>query len=270
MDPQMFIIPRDMVKVVTIHHPRYRKVDTLNLRWYALPSTANMALRIGGIEYGAAPFSGIHVSSSIAKGPLNEETRYNFSAEVASAMDLDVTKNPENWRDKAVQALEEAIMYSFKTQGVKIYTDANIAEIIEDFVGELERRSSGCALNLESREGEAVQCLIDPGVKDKCRRFKLESGEMTCFQHQDEEEVRKYMWSRFRKGTAPNRVGAIWHRRGRLRAIAWASRFFTRMMGHVARRRFNCAHVLYTRSHGASHRHADILKRMLQNYFEIA
>merc|ERR1711962_1548004 len=78
------------------------------------------------------------------------------------------------------------------------------------------------------------------------------------------------MWSRFRKGAAPNRVGAIWHRRGRLRAIAWASRFFTRMMGHVARRRFNCAHVLYTRSHGASHRHADILKRMLQNYFEIA
>ena len=39
---------------------------------------------------------------------------YNYSAEVGKAMDLDVTADPKVWRGKAIQALEEAILYSFQ------------------------------------------------------------------------------------------------------------------------------------------------------------
>jgi len=130
-DPQMFTIPHELLKMVIIRHPRYSKLETLNLRWYSLPSTANMALVIGGIEYGAAPFSGIHVASSIARGPLNEESRYNYSAEVGKAMDLDVSTDPSNWREKAIKALEEAILFSFQTQGVSILNDTMVAEMVE-------------------------------------------------------------------------------------------------------------------------------------------
>ena len=41
-------------------------------------------------------------------------SRYNFSAEVGKAMDLDVTSSPLNWREQAIKALEEAILYSFQ------------------------------------------------------------------------------------------------------------------------------------------------------------
>ena len=40
--------------------------------------------------------------------------RYNFSAEVGKAMDMDVTQDPSQWRDKAVHALEEGLVYSFQ------------------------------------------------------------------------------------------------------------------------------------------------------------
>ena len=89
----------------------------------------------------------------------------------------------------------------------------------------------------------------------------------------DETKVRKYVWTRFRKGEVltnlPQRVAGMWHRRGRLKAIGWACRFFVGMMGHTSRQRYHNAHILYTRMHGASHRLAELLKRMLQDYFAI-
>jgi nitric-oxide synthase len=60
---------------IYIYISRYLQFETLDLQWYALPSTSNMLMNIGGIEYTAAPFSGIHLASEIANGPINEETR---------------------------------------------------------------------------------------------------------------------------------------------------------------------------------------------------
>ena len=42
--------------------------------------------------------------------------RYNYSAEVGKAMDLDVSTDPSNWREKAIKALEEAILFSFQVR----------------------------------------------------------------------------------------------------------------------------------------------------------
>ena len=88
----------------------------------------------------------------------------------------------------------------------------------------------------------------------------------------DETDIRKYMWSRFRKGAVgtcqqAHRVDGIWHKRGRMKAIGWACRFFARMMGHTARRRYHDAQILFTKLNGATHRHANVLKIMLQEYF---
>jgi len=273
-DPLMFTFPLDLAKTVLICHPRYIKLETLNLHWYALPSTTDMALKIGGIEYGAAPFSGIHVASAIAKGPLNSETRYNFSAEVGKAMDMDVTRDPSEWRDKAVHALEEGIVYSFQTHGISILNDATIAEMVEGFIVNEEKTSDGYAVDFQTDTGEAVKNLIEAGALEKCRRLKLDtspSKKIAFFHRQDETKVRKYVWTRFRKGEVithlPQRVAGMWHRRGRLKAIGWACRFFVGMMGHTSRERYHNAHILYSRMHGVSHRLAEVLKRMLQDYF---
>lgn len=81
------------------------------------------------------------------------------------------------------------------------------------------------------------------------------------------------MWSRFRQGDKttlkPNCIDGFWRRRGRFKAIMIAARFFLRSMGHVTRHRYLSAHILYTRLNGQSHRHANLMRRMLQEYFRI-
>ncbi|MEU8664560.1 nitric oxide synthase oxygenase, partial [Actinoplanes philippinensis] len=50
---------------VPIEHPSLPWMTDLGLRWYAFPTVSDMELRIGGVVYPAAPFSGWYVCTEI-------------------------------------------------------------------------------------------------------------------------------------------------------------------------------------------------------------
>ena len=56
--PQIFEIPKYMIKEVPMEHPDHPWFADLGLQWYAVPMIADMELHIGGIKYRFAPFNG--------------------------------------------------------------------------------------------------------------------------------------------------------------------------------------------------------------------
>jgi len=118
--PEFFEVPRDIVLEVPLTHPEYPWFADLGLRWYAVPTIANMRLRIGGLDYPLAPFNGWYMGSEIGARNLVDVDRYNLLPDVAQQMGLDTGSESTLWRDRALVEINVAVLHSFQSAGVKI------------------------------------------------------------------------------------------------------------------------------------------------------
>ena len=113
-------IPKDIIKLVPIHHPEIESFSELNLKWYSTPIISNMILEVGGLKFEASPFNGWYMGTEIGARNLADESRYDMLPKVAKLLELDVKDKNSLWKDRALVELNRAVLYSFKKAGVKI------------------------------------------------------------------------------------------------------------------------------------------------------
>lgn len=121
-------LPEEAVLEVELVHPDYPQFSELDLRWHALPSISGMRLEIGGISYSAAPFNGWYMSAEIGARNLGDETRYDLLPSVAEKLDYRRRKLRHLWKDRALVALNLAVLHSFNQQGVKIVDHHTVSD----------------------------------------------------------------------------------------------------------------------------------------------
>ncbi len=118
--PQLYEIPQEKILCVKIRHPECDGIAALGLQWFALPAVASMALDMGGIQFTAAPSSGVYQGTEIGSFNLGDPQRYNALPAVAAALGLDTSHKNPLWRDQALVELNRAVLHSFSVDGVRI------------------------------------------------------------------------------------------------------------------------------------------------------
>ncbi|MCY8234114.1 nitric oxide synthase oxygenase [Priestia endophytica] len=121
-------IPKTAIVEVMIEHPRIQQFKDLKVKWYGVPIVSDMRLEIGGLSYTAAPFNGWYMGTEIGARNLADTDRYNLLPKVASILGLDTSRNATLWKDRALIELNEAVLFSFKKQGVSIVDHHTAAE----------------------------------------------------------------------------------------------------------------------------------------------
>ncbi len=119
-EPKLYAAPEDICLEVPLRHPRLGWFADLGLRWYAVPILSDMNLRIGGIDFPAAPFNGWYMETEIGSRDLGDEERYNVLPLLAERMGLSSGNSEPLWKDRALVELNEAVLHSFSEDGVRI------------------------------------------------------------------------------------------------------------------------------------------------------
>ena len=118
--PRITEVPRDAVLEVPLHHPELPWFAELGLRWHAVPAISHMRLRIGGVDYPAAPFNGWYLGTEIGARNLADTDRYDLLPEIAARLALDVSTPRSLWRDRALVEVNRAVLHSFDSAGVTL------------------------------------------------------------------------------------------------------------------------------------------------------
>jgi nitric-oxide synthase len=79
-----------------------------------------MRMRIGGIDYSAAPFNGWYMGTEIGARNLADTDRYDLLPYIGKRMGLDTSSERTLWRDRALVELNRAVLHSFEQAGVTI------------------------------------------------------------------------------------------------------------------------------------------------------
>jgi len=125
---KIYELPQKEVLEVPIRHPKYPKIEAMQLKWHAVPIITDMVFATGSELYPCAPFSGNYLGTEIGARNFADTTRYNLLPEIAQAVDLD-TSNPRNlWKDHALIILNEAVLWSFDQLGVKIADHHSVSD----------------------------------------------------------------------------------------------------------------------------------------------
>ena len=132
-EPVWFDLSQELVKEVSLRHPKYKGIEALNLKWYAVPAISDMLLEIGGIEYPAAPFNGWYMGTEIGARNLADEFRYNKLEEVADAAGIERGSNASLWKDEALVILNQTVLHSFQEDGVSIVDHHTAAHQFKQF-----------------------------------------------------------------------------------------------------------------------------------------
>ncbi|WP_229373043.1 nitric oxide synthase oxygenase [Umezawaea beigongshangensis] len=119
-EPALVELPRDAVLEVPLTHPELPWIGKLGLRWHAVPAISNMLLRIGGLDYPAAPFNGWYMGTEIGARNLVDHDRYDLLPYIGKRMGLDTSSERTLWRDRALIELNRAVLHSFEQAGVTI------------------------------------------------------------------------------------------------------------------------------------------------------
>lgn len=119
-EPQLFELPDDCRHETLITHSHYPWFAEMGLRWHCIPAVSDMMLDAGGIHYCLAPFNGWYLDTEIAARNFTDTNRYNLLPQVAESMGLDISQERSLWRDKAMIAINEAVLQSFDRDGVKM------------------------------------------------------------------------------------------------------------------------------------------------------
>ena len=117
---QIFNPPENDCLKVALRHPSFEWFADLGLEWYAVPILSDMNLRIGGLNFRAAPFNGWYVGTEIGSRDLGDEGRYNKLPVIADKMNLLGKKTETLWKDRALVELNEAVLHSYSEDGVRI------------------------------------------------------------------------------------------------------------------------------------------------------
>lgn len=118
--PEVFELPEDVAHEVPIAHPHLPWFADLGLRWHAFPSISDQCLRIGGLDYTAAPFSAWYTAAEIGARNLSDPDRYDMLRTVAENMGLDVGNDRSLWKDRALVELTAAVVHSYEQAGVSV------------------------------------------------------------------------------------------------------------------------------------------------------
>ncbi len=118
--PQWFELPADCRQEVLIRHADYPGLESLGLRWHAIPAVSDMALDAGGVRYTYAPFNGWYLNTEIAARNFTDTNRYNLLPRFAEIMGIDFSDDRSLWRDKALIMINEALIQSFDRARVKL------------------------------------------------------------------------------------------------------------------------------------------------------
>jgi nitric-oxide synthase len=131
--PTLHELPGSEILEVAIRHPDSDRLDRLGLKWFALPAVSNMALDMGGLQFTAAPSSGVYQGTEIGSVNLGDPRRYNMLPAVAEALGLDVSRQNPLWRDQAMVELNRAVLHGFAEKGVRIMDHHALSESFEKF-----------------------------------------------------------------------------------------------------------------------------------------
>ena len=132
-EPELFELDDDLVLEVPLTHPEYDWFEELGLRWYAVPIVSDMRLEIGGIQYTAAPFNGWYMGTEIGARNLTDEGRYDILPAVGGHLGLDTTSDRSLWKERALTAVNRAVIHSFDTHGVRITDHHSAARQFHQF-----------------------------------------------------------------------------------------------------------------------------------------
>lgn len=180
--PQLFELPQDAVLEVEITHPDLPWFAELGLRWHAVPAISNMAFELDDVTYTAAPFNGWYVGFEIGARNFGDEDRYNLLPVVAERMGLDTATSASLWKDRALIELNQAVLHSFRSAGVRI-VDHHVAT--KQFVTHEEReRQAG-------RTVSADWAWVVPPISGSAtptfhRSYSVEPGLTPDFRYQPE------------------------------------------------------------------------------------
>ena len=105
---------------VSIRHPKYPFFEEMDLRWYAVPVISDMIFATGSALHPCAPFNGHYLGTEIGARNLADSNRYDLLPEVAVRLGLDMTSPRSLWKDHALVVLNEAVLWSFDDEGVRI------------------------------------------------------------------------------------------------------------------------------------------------------
>lgn len=132
-------IPTEYVAEVAIRHPEYLGIESLGLRWYTIPVVSDMLFASEQAIYPTAPFNGHYVSTEIAARNLADLKRYNQLPQIASAIGLDPSKPAQFWIDRALVALNEAVLWSFEQAGYRIVDQHTVSAEFASFCNKEDR-----------------------------------------------------------------------------------------------------------------------------------
>lgn len=126
--PRLFPPPLAETVQIPICHPDGPYLDSLELRWYAVPAVSNLLLEIAGLRFPAAPFSGWYMETEIGARNLADKDRYNLLPEVARRFRLDRSRPGSLWQDRALVELNRAVLHSFQKAGVRLIDHHSAAQ----------------------------------------------------------------------------------------------------------------------------------------------
>lgn len=144
-DPEVYALPKDLIKEVNIKHPDFPSLQQLGLKWYAVPIISDMVLEIGGILYPASPFNGWYMVTEIGSRNFGDKHRYNVLDQVADHAGIDRTRHHPLWKDKALVILNEAVHHSYTQEGVSIVDHHTASDQFMKFIR--NERSEGREVN---------------------------------------------------------------------------------------------------------------------------
>jgi len=113
-------IPPMLVREVALRHPRYDWFEKLGLRWYVLPVISSMLLATGDALHPCAPFNGWYMGTEIGSRDLGDAQRYDQLPVIAEQLGLNMASYRSLWRDHAMLVLNEAVLHSFESDGVRL------------------------------------------------------------------------------------------------------------------------------------------------------
>lgn len=117
--PAVLPVPPDAVVEVGLEHPCLPWLAELDLRWHALPIITDMRLEAGGKWY-LVPFGGWYVETEISARNLADPDRLDLLPLIASRLGLDRSQTWTDWRNAATVALNQAVLWSFARDGIRI------------------------------------------------------------------------------------------------------------------------------------------------------
>lgn len=117
---RLYPAPVEVCTQVSLRHPSLEWFADLGLRWYGVPILSDMNLRLGGLNFRAAPFNGWYMGTEIGSRDLGDTERYDLLPVIAAKMGLQDKRPDTLWKDRALVELNEAVLHSFEEDGVRI------------------------------------------------------------------------------------------------------------------------------------------------------